>query len=39
MYFNCKYLVFYLDFQRIISIFAARKNRKHIKILMNYGKT
>lgn len=39
MYFNCKYLVFYLDFQRNICIFAARKKRKQIKILKNYGKT
>lgn len=39
MYFNGKYLVFYLDFQRSISIFAKKIVRKQIKIRKNYGKS
>ena len=30
MYFNCKYLVFYLDFQRNLCIFAKKTDSKQI---------
>ena len=37
MYFNGKFLVFYLDFQRSLCIFAKKIKRRIIKILRNYG--
>ena len=37
MYFNGKFLVFYLDFQRSLCIFAKKTNRRIIKILKSYG--
>ena len=39
MYFNGKYLVFYLDFQRNVCIFAKKTDSKHIKIRKKYGKS
>ena len=37
MFFNGKYLVFYLEFQRTLSIFAKKTDSKQIKIRKNYG--
>ena len=39
MYFNGKYLVFYLDFHRTFSIFAKKIDATIIKIQKKYGKS
>ena len=39
MFFNCKFLVFYLDFQRTLSIFAKKTDSIIIRNLKIYGKS